>query len=524
MGSKAKHFTAANGRIYDPEGSDYVAVGANVNGNAMWGRPNGRESGSVRQDFDIIADIWKFNMVRVVCTFQFDHPDVWNRSWHYDDIGAIVAGFTAKKVVSVIEMHDYTGVYPLLVPGSVNKAGESRPLSLYEFTDAWVALALKHKDNPYAWFNIMNEPSHANDSMEWIPIWRKFFKELDGREYPGDAYDYQLDADVYLYVHDFVIGAMRKAGIENIIVLDENHYGQAAFDVNEPYSNKSACIYNAPKLNKSYDNLVYSLHPYGWADLGRMIAYAEAMKKLGVSWIFGEYGPVWGEMTTHMSAMNVLTISLMYKIGHMYWDWSNDSMPVVDRDLPDIIGGWGWEIDKKDGTKPTNLSWYGNLLWDYTRGELTLPIPRFVFPLLVNGDFKNGKLNPWNNIGSNAIAIASGQSNDGSDCALLKPGKNYTGQSLDPTNFKPGKKYIFSAWGKTEGETPGECQIGFGVTSKGADKEESVVLNFSSPEWTRMEAELTVQCDVTSARIFVWRPDEASGAGFYFDKVALEEA
>jgi len=522
-----KHFTTtANGRILDPAGRDFRVIGTNVNGNAMWGQKNGRESSSVRQDIELIADVWKFNTIRVVCTLQFNHPDVWNRIWHYDDIDAIVADFTAKGVVTMLELHDYTGVYPLLEPGTVNATGDARPVSLYEFTDGWIELASKYKDNPYVWINIMNEPSHNNNDKEWVHVWREFFKKMDGREYPGTNYDKQLDVDTYYYVHDYIINALRNAGIDNLIVCDENHYGQASFDVEDPLGNGSACIYCGPKLSAKHKNLVYSIHPYGWTDFDKMKKYADTMKELNLAWIFGEYGPMWGDYATHQSTFNVLTIGQTHNIGHMYWDWSNDPMAVVDKDLPGIIGGWGWEIDCKDGTKPKNLSWYGKLLWDDTRGQLTLPLSRFTMPFLVNGDFAKGITNPWHNHGGQ-LQISKGASHDGSDCAQLLAGNNFTGQEVDPANFKPGYSYVLSAWGKVSFGASGDNELVFAYTPTGTnDENQAAVLTFNASEWEHKETTFQIPADVkiAKARVFFFRKDDASATDFFFDKVNIRNA
>ncbi|MCL2665772.1 MAG: cellulase family glycosylhydrolase, partial [Defluviitaleaceae bacterium] len=516
--SERKHFaTTAEGRILDPNGNDFIGIGVNVNGNAMWGLPNGRSSTSALQDVDLIADTWQFNIIRAVCTFQCDHPDVTNRHWHYENLDDMVEKFTDKGVVIKIEMHDYTGAYPLLTPGVLNPPRDARPLSLYEFTAAWVDLALRYKDNPYVWFNIMNEPSQGGGGA-WVNVWREYFYQLDGRTYPGTGYDNMLDVDIWYYVHNHIIGAMRAAGINNLIVLDENHYGQSGFNPANPFGIGSPCLYWGPALNAAHGNLAYSVHPYGWEDLDRMIAYAEAMEARGLAWMVGEYGASWGHLGTHKSTLNVLTVHKMFGISHMYWDWTNDPMSVVDRSLPGIIGGWGWEIDRRDGVKPGNLSWFGGILWDSTRGVLTLPVPRFVFPVIVNGDFSDGTLNPWWNIGR-PLNLVRGGSHDGSDCAELIAGAGYSGQTSDHVNMESGKVYKLSAWGK------GTCEVGFAYSAAGVGGEpHPATLMFNSDEWTYLEQYFVIPAsygEILSARIFIWRPDQNASNAFFFDKVDL---
>jgi len=252
-----------------------------------------------------------------------------------------------------------------------------------------------------------------------------------------------------------------------------------------------------------------------------MMAYAQAMKDKNLAFIFGEYGAVWGDLGTHKSTKNVYTVALTYNIGRLYWDWSNDGMPVVDRNLPGVVSGMGYEIDRWDGTRPTNLSWFGGIVWDDSHGTLTLPIPPYSFPIIVNGGFEDG-LNGWWNIGS-PLTHHPGQSYNGSACARLRPGAGYSGQDLDVDNLIPGATYKFSAWAKTSDTTFDEKNmsvIGLAYKTAADVADTNVDLNFYGTEWTYLEKVFTFAETIYSARLFMWQPN--ANVDFWFDEIELE--
>ena len=55
----------------------------------------------------------------------------------------------------MIEMHDYTGIYP-----KIDEPAETHRPNQKELEDTFAELARKYKDNPYVWFNVMTEPGN----------------------------------------------------------------------------------------------------------------------------------------------------------------------------------------------------------------------------------------------------------------------------------------------------------------------------------------------------------------------------
>jgi len=127
-----------------------------------------------------------------------------------------------------------------------------------------------------------------------------------------------------------------------------------------------------PKLNQKYGNLVYSIHPYAMFkndnQVARLTAYFDDAHSLGLCVIIGEYG-VDKDPNAYITsdARAIFNISLPGNIGRIYWDWAADGMPLT-------ATGGGWQINQTNGTKPSNLSWVGDLIWKDNRDELEMPI------------------------------------------------------------------------------------------------------------------------------------------------------
>jgi hypothetical protein len=174
-----------------------------------------------------------------------------------------------------------------------------------------------------------------------------------------------------------VIEAIRSTGAQNIIVLDEHVWGQSAYDMTDPDGFGSAVLNKGPLLNTEFDNLLYSLHPYGWTDADRMLQYVLDCHERELALIYGEYGAAYNAMYTHHSTRHLYNAAIPNRIGRLYWSWSGDAFRVVDiSKTPGAVEGSGFEIDIKNGIdKPTNLTWFGELVWDDCHGVLTAPVP-----------------------------------------------------------------------------------------------------------------------------------------------------
>ena len=96
----AKLFRIAGTKILDDKQQEVILKGVNVNGPYWpWSRPT-------VPDVALIADVWKFNAVRVNCWHQFSTINNNN-----DDLDAMVNTFTTKKIMGILEQHGFTGKF-----------------------------------------------------------------------------------------------------------------------------------------------------------------------------------------------------------------------------------------------------------------------------------------------------------------------------------------------------------------------------------------------------------------------------
>ena len=312
-------FRVEGTKIIGPDGKEFIVKGTNVNGARCWWP---RET---TQDAELIADVWKFNAVRVNCVLM---PEVFYDGWEgnkgNDDIDKIVEAFTHRGVVTMLELHDWTVRYP---------TEEEKKLLI----DKWVEWAEKYKDNPYVWFNIMNEPGEPSEK------WKT--------------------------VHEEVIKAIRATGAENIIVLDGNQGGQEGGFMDPP---TSAILTYGEYFAKNYENIVFSLHMYnGWTGgQDRLTEYVKQAHEKNLCLIIGEYGG--GEDGTNSATAAMFNVCVPNKVGRMVWHWDGGDIHRLTEGI-DIKGGY--HIDRTDGSKPTNLSWLGNQVWEDNHGSLRVDSP-----------------------------------------------------------------------------------------------------------------------------------------------------
>lgn len=311
-------FEVRGSTIYDPAGNPFVAKGVNVSGsNWVWTRPTA-------SDADQIVDCWNFNLVRVN-SFLFRGEQPWQQYDVNNDLEQIVRAFTERGVVVVFEAHDRIGGY--------YQGGELDQLVSW-FTD----LATRYRDNPYVWFDVMNEPGGRNS----------------------------IDVDNWLNVHRSVIRAIREtAGNNNIIIVEGAHGGQDAgnWESGPVPEENSAILQYADEVRsfdgQTYGNIVFSIHPYDQWNSGdaRMADFFDRVLAQDLALIVGEYG-VQTNADTRAATQSIFNTAVPRNIGRIVWHWDGGD----DNDLTQNTSqGGGWEIDNCQS--PTNLSWLGNLVW-----------------------------------------------------------------------------------------------------------------------------------------------------------------
>jgi len=467
-------FRVEGTKIIGPGNEEFLIKGVNVNGPG-WCFPR-----DTLQDIDLIVDVWKFNAVRLCAATKWDS---WAANYN-KDLDALIKAFTERRIVVMLEIHDYTGIWPPLEDdgGYTTPQGDIiRPLR--DLKAWWADKAERFKDNPYVWFNIMNEPGSDNSKKS---------------------------ADLWFEVHDAVIETIRATGAKNIIVLDDHGWGQASGYRGGKDSFASAVITKGPAIIQKHDNIVMSLHVYdAWMDgKNRFDSYFQDAKDLGLCVILGEFGVMRNSIGQHNAIRNMYNSAVPHNIGRMYWAWDDNGLPMTSGE-----NGRGYMIDKKDGAMPGNLTWVGELVWLDNRGLLTAPVPMYDLglPLLVNGDFENG-MHSWQNWGGASVVRSA--SHNGSAALMIRAGASGgAGQTLD---LKPNTTYSLKAWGKGNADIGVKYRI-----SDNAPNEHHDILDFRTEEWVEKSLTLTTPAELFGPTFFISKGN--ANALFHVDDIELTE-
>ncbi len=263
-------FEVRDGQIVDPSGAPFVAVGTNANGpNAFFDVPS-------RGLAATLVEGWRFNAVRLVTCLPGGCQG--GNSTVNNDLDGLVAEFTARKMVVIVEYHQL----------DIGKTATDAELSTA--ATFWRDLARRFKDNPYVWFNLFNEPEGN-------------FNDYNGA--PGTA------PQRWRRQHQVIIDAIRAEGAPNVIVIDDTQAGQGAADwwkaTNSPDAD-SGIISEGANLVDPQRRLVFSVHAYdvwGFPNDGstncsnrysdaqrdaRFRSYVQRIRDRGLALIVGELG------------------------------------------------------------------------------------------------------------------------------------------------------------------------------------------------------------------------------------------
>jgi hypothetical protein len=318
----AGRFTVVGTKIYDPQGREFIVHGVNING------PNWVSGREMTQDADLIAGCWEFNTVRVNSALYVGESQ-WQNYTTNNDTDRLVNAFTSRGVVVMFEAHDRTGRFY-----------EGQELT--DLVNWYRNLATRYKNNPYVWFNVMNEPGSG------LPATQK---------------------DKWFTVHRAVITAIRdEVGADNIIVVDGMNWGQDAGSYVGDYvpREQSALIQWSRELitynNKVYPNVVFSFHVYDVWNAGgaaRMGSYIDQVLANNVPLIAGEYGVKNEPHVTTAAVQALFDAAGPRRIGKIAWAW--EGYDENDLSTGQWLGG-GYQID--NCANPTNLTWFGQMVWN----------------------------------------------------------------------------------------------------------------------------------------------------------------
>jgi uncharacterized protein YjdB len=263
----SNNFTVVGSKIYDPCGNEFYPVGANLNGpNWVW--PGTCEGGALN-----FKNVWNFNTVRLNMAYYdilrgwptFPQGQMITSAQNQATLDRIIDEYTSLGIVVQLELHDWTGTYP-------NSSDVQKICDQFRF---W---ANRYKDNPWVWFNPINEPGGHQDNPV-NPLYRDVHRE-------------------------FVKAIRDDAGANNMIVIDGAAYGQdvgGTYNANLVEEQRSGILSYGQSIKsfggKTYENVIFAFHVYGQWGFGtdaqratKMIDYIDRVHAKGLHLHVGELG------------------------------------------------------------------------------------------------------------------------------------------------------------------------------------------------------------------------------------------
>jgi mannan endo-1,4-beta-mannosidase len=334
------NFTIVNGRCYDPEGNLFIPIGGNMNG-YHWGWS--KETAPL---VDMLADAWRFNCIRLNCYVKGHHrrtdSQTGEPSTTYtvnNNLDEIIRVYTEKKVVVQIVGHDWT------CRGFDVRESPEELDSLLMF---YLPLAERHKDNPYVWFNPVNEAGKVAANM---------------------------NVEGWYHTHGKFIEAIRETGNNNMIICDGiacgqdhgNSWGDNGRD-GKIKEETSAILTWGEKLftygGHNYSTIGFSFHAYsswGTENEDLMRQYVEAVSAKNLFLHIGETGYYSNkeDSQTGRAVNRAFKYALPRGVGPLAWHLQpGDGFAQTSGGTFSLIGD-DWE-------NPQNLTWTGKLFWKAT--------------------------------------------------------------------------------------------------------------------------------------------------------------
>lgn len=324
----ANQFQIVGSKIFDDKGTEFVVKGANLLG-LIYDKAKVYNTSEV----NTIKNAWKFNLVRLPFRVK-KQGTPYNE---YKEFDANVKAFTEQGIVVLFDAHDTVGG----VKDLAYYTSSSDP-SLNQLAKMYKDLAVRYKDNPYVWFDLVNEPD-----------WGK------------------SDKNNWLTMHQTLIKTIRDdAQANNIILVEGWWYGQdsGAYDSTSMVSEDKSAILSLHKNilnfnNKAYSNIGFSMHTYDQWRLNAESKLADYIDKIiakNLVLVVGEYGANNAGKSTLDASKALLNVGAKRNIGRIVWSYDASARNIC-------TDGSGDKINKKDGSKPSNLTELGSLIWEDNR-------------------------------------------------------------------------------------------------------------------------------------------------------------
>lgn len=317
-------FTITGDRIIGPNGVQFISKGIRVPGQ------NWTSTRSTLEDVNLIDRVWGFNTVFLDCYVR----SITGSQSINNDLNAIITSFTDRGIVVIISANDLPGSYPTDV---------STP-NLDEIATFFRNLSATYRNNPFVWYNPLARPGGVGVvNSQWVAAHQAIIQEIrtsSNNPHPiicnGSAFGQDLGV----------------AGSSTIVTAN------------------SAILSASANSVTSFNGITYNNIGYGlsigdqWVGntenkLKDFIAQAElANRYILITHVYSRYN------NTDLSSITVPVKNALdfSSSGRTIGFWMNN--------LTTVSPFSGNTINRKTGGQPTNLSVYGNLIWNDNRNIL----------------------------------------------------------------------------------------------------------------------------------------------------------
>lgn len=324
-------FLAMNGLIWGPNGQEFIAVGANL------GTDNAFDWKGTASGHAADAVTWGWNCIRLnllatdSISWSYLASHTLTQSLNYLD--GIITQYTSLGIVVMLEAHDDPS------SDGVRATVESKMVTF------WTAAATKWKNNPYVWYNVINEPKHVNS--RWVAI------------------------------HLMLGRAVRAAGAKAPIVIDAPISGQDGGTDFDPTNLFGYDKTMAAAVHAELGNVILSLHAYGWFHMSvpDLTSYIHSVRAAGLTPFIGEFGYRWDEgvggayATNYPAALSVFTVASLLHVGISIWHGTHGDNYSVTAN-----GSAFWNVVPGASTlSGTNFSDFGIKTWTFTHPLYVAP-------------------------------------------------------------------------------------------------------------------------------------------------------